>query len=72
MRYYVHSTKEKVYIEGLKGCEARLCAISGEFFYPLEVIYNCSFKKFQEMALSKGYIISDKHRPLWDVERSKG
>lgn len=70
-KYEVHSNPNKVYIEDLKsGCVARLCKVSGEFFYdPYHVIPDCSFKEFQRIALEKGYVIEDYHRPKWDKEK---
>jgi hypothetical protein len=69
-RYEVHSNPDKVYIESLSGCVARLCKVSGEFFYdPCQVIFNCSFKEFQRIALERGYIVKDHHRPEWDKEK---
>lgn len=66
-KYEVHSNSEKVYIEGPPGCVARLCKVSGEFFYsPFQVVHNCSFKEFQRIALERGYVIEDRHRPKWD------
>jgi hypothetical protein len=69
--YYVHSTVEKVYVEGKKGCVARLCKISAEFYNDIEVaevIMPCSFEKFKREALKRGYHIEDKHRPPWDSD----
>ncbi|MDD5649833.1 MAG: hypothetical protein PHF86_05335 [Candidatus Nanoarchaeia archaeon] len=70
--YNVYATKEKVYIEKKTGCAARLCSISAEFYdsnEKQEIILECSFKKFQEKAMSRGYIVLDKFRPAWDIER---
>jgi hypothetical protein len=69
--YEVHSTIEKVYIEGKKGCIARLCVVSAEFYEPFSFIVNCSFKRFQEEALKFGYVVDDKHRPPWDKKKEK-
>ena len=64
----VYSTQEKVYIGGPKGCIARLCALSAEFYinpeHP-EFFENCSFEKFQEEAKRHGYTVEEKHRPQW-------
>jgi hypothetical protein len=63
--YYVHSTDEKVYIESAKGCLARLCNLSAEFYQDNIWIDKCTFKQFQEEALKRGFVIEDKHCPEW-------
>jgi hypothetical protein len=64
----VYSTREKVYIEGLKGCIARLCILSAEFYIDpehIDLFENCSFEKFQEEAKRRGFAVEEKHRPQW-------
>jgi hypothetical protein len=64
--YRVHSTGEKVYIESpSKGCLARLCVISAEFFQTNTWINKCTFKQFQEEALKRGFVVEDKYCPEW-------
>jgi hypothetical protein len=64
-KYRVISTPEKVYIETPQGCVARLCELSAEFDNMKTVIYDCSFKTFQNEAYKRGYEVSDKHKPVW-------
>jgi hypothetical protein len=65
----VYSTREKVYIgESSKGCIARFCALSAEFFEGPDspkVFENCSFEKFLKEARQRGYAVKEKHRPSW-------
>jgi hypothetical protein len=71
--YRVHSTDEKVYIESAKGCLARFCNVSAEFYKTISTeiyqtytwIDKCTFKEFQEEALKRGFVVEDKHCPEW-------
>lgn len=64
VRTRVYSTDEKVYIEGPRGCIARLCALSAEFYYPRQVVIpGCTFERFQAEALTRGYKVTESHRP---------
>jgi hypothetical protein len=65
MTYRVYSTPEKVYIERPKGCVARLCNLSAEFFEHQINILDCSFERFQEEAKLHNYIVEECHRPDW-------
>lgn len=69
MSYDVSATKEKVYIHNERGCVARLCEVSAEFFgedgTSVETIDKCSFEKFQKEALRRGYKVKDYLRPNW-------
>jgi hypothetical protein len=63
-RTRVFNTDEKVYIEGPRGCIARLCITSAEFYYPrMTIIGKCSFEQFQEEAKKRGYTVPEKNRP---------
>jgi hypothetical protein len=65
VKYRTYSTDEKVYIESAKGCLARLCNLSAEFYETNTWIDKCSFKQFQEEALKRGFVVEDKHCPRW-------
>ena len=56
----VYATEEKVYIQGTKGCIARLCIFSAEFYTE-----HCSFEEFQEETKLLGFSVREKHRPKW-------
>lgn len=48
--------------------------LSAEFYdsnEKQETIAKCSFKEFQEKAKSREYVVPDKLRPAWDIERQK-
>lgn len=64
-KYRVYSTPEKVYIEDKRGCVARFCNLSAEFFYEMVWIKRCTFKQFQEEALKRGFVVGNKHCPEW-------
>jgi hypothetical protein len=64
-KYNVYATPEKVYIEDRRGCVARLCKVSAEFFFEQVWIENCTFKKFQEEAFKRGYEIRNELCPVW-------
>lgn len=65
MNYRVYSTPEKVYIDKPKGCVARLCNLSAEFFEDMTQILDCSFERFQEEAKTRNYVVEESHRPEW-------
>jgi hypothetical protein len=67
MNYSVYSTDEKIYIEDSRGCVARFCKLSAEFFYTYDWITDCTFKRFQEEALKRGFVVEDKYHPKWAI-----
>lgn len=63
--YRVYLTDEKVYIEDFRGCIARFCRLSAEFFYTYTWIDKCTFKQFQIESLKRGFAVEDKYCPEW-------